>query len=312
MTVCTVRVPATTANLGSGFDAVGMALDLFSDFSFDTSGCGLRIEAQGVGAAQLPTDEGNLVFRAFSSTCLWLGAEVPRDLHLSIHNRIALGGGLGSSAAAIVAGVVGAFHVTGAELDPRRLLDCAAALENHPDNIAPALFGGVVVGALQAGHVHCLRFAPPPMLTAVIATPQFHVATDESRARLPASISLADAVFNLSRCGLLVGALLAGRLDLLAAATEDRLHQDLRLTRIPGGIQALQAARQAGAVAAVLSGSGPTVLALLDRRTGSVEAVLAAIEQAFALAGVSVVAHAIEPTCAGAVAWCDMEAGPRE
>ena len=303
MTARTVRVPATTANLGSGFDAVGMALDLCSDFTFDLTGSGLRVDVEGIGAAQLPTTQENLVFRSFAATCQRLGSPVPRDLHLRIHYRIPLGGGLGSSAAAVVAGVVGAFHITGAELDPQRLLDCAAALENHPDNIAPALFGGVVVGAMQTEHVRFLRFAPPPALTAVVATPQFHVSTDESRARLPASVSRADAVFNLSRCGLLVGALQAGRMDLLAAATEDRLHQDSRLARIPGGVTALQAARQAGAVACALSGSGPTVLALLDRRAGCEAAVLAAIEQAFALAGVGVVARAIEPTCVGAIAW---------
>lgn len=296
-----IRVPATSANLGSGFDAVGMALTLFSDFSFEIGGDGLRIDIEGVGAERLPRDRSNLCYQAFATTCSHLGAAVPRNLQLGIVNRIPLGGGLGSSAAAIVGGVVGAFRISGAAPDPQHMLDAAARLEQHPDNIAPALLGGIVVGVMTPEHVRYLRIEAPAGLTTVVATPQFHVSTDESRALLAPTVERADAVFNLSRCGLLVGALQAGRLDLLGAATGDRLHQEGRLARIPGATVALQAAREAGALACVLSGSGPTVLAFVERDPVREQAVLGAIEQAFALAGVGVQARRLEPSGTGAI-----------
>jgi homoserine kinase len=295
-----VDVPATSANLGAGFDAVGLALDLWNSVDFQHRTQGLEITCEGEGARELPRDTGNLVHQAFVRTCRELG-QPPPPVSLHITARVPLGSGLGSSATAIVAGVVGACRLLQADWTPEQMLDCATRLDGHPDNVAPALLGGVVVAAVEDGHARVLRFLPPATLTCVVATPRMTVSTAESRAQLPASVSREDAVFNLARSELLVGALLQERYDLLGTATQDRLHQDVRLAGIPGAAQALRAARQAGAAAAALSGSGPTVIALIDRRVGRTAAVVAALEESFAQAGLAAFVREVAPSLRGAL-----------
>lgn len=301
MPTITLQVPATTANLGAGFDALGLALDLYCRFTF-TPAATTAITCQGLHADRLATDASNLAFRAFAHACAALGRPVPA-VALAIANAVPIGSGLGSSSAAIVGGVVGAVRWFGADWSPQRALDCALELEGHPDNIAPALLGGAVVAAVERNTVHTLHFLPPPHLTCLVATPHATESTHASRGRLPRTVPLEDAVFNLSRTGLLVGALLADRLDLLGIATQDRLHQTARLQRLPGAAEAMAAAVAAGAKAAALSGSGPSVLALVDARDGVGPAVAAGLQAAFAAAGVTAEVRALAVAALGA--WAD-------
>jgi homoserine kinase len=244
-----VRAPATSANLGAGFDCLGLALDLWN-------------EVVATPGRLAEDDASNLILRAARATCSLAGATYPGfELHCT--NRIVFNRGLGSSAAAITCGVLLANHSLGTPLDGSAVLELAARLEGHPDNVVPCLLGGARV-ALQLEDGRVVQ-SPVPLalrLTAVCFVPDLGIPTPHARGLLPERVSHADAVFNVSRASLLVAALSAGRADLLAEATRDRLHQPYRLPLFPAGATLLDAAMQAGALGSFISGAGPTVLAL--------------------------------------------------
>jgi homoserine kinase len=252
----TVRVPATSANLGPGFDAVGLALGLHDELTMRTSGRpGLRIHAYG----DVPTDETNLVAQAARAGFEALG-EQPVGLELEYVGRIPHARGLGSSAAAICAGVSAALAIGGVR-DRELAFRIAFSIEHHPDNLAAALYGGLTVAWVDAeGRPAAVRLTPAPEILAVAFVPQLRTSTTTSRGALPESVSHRDAARNAGRAALLVAALTSNPLQLLAA-TEDRLHQPYRLPGLPEGAGLIAQLRAAG-VPAVLSGSGPTVLAL--------------------------------------------------
>jgi homoserine kinase len=257
-----VRAPATSANLGAGFDCLGLALDLWNEVT----------ATPGVLARD---DESNLILRAARETYSVVGAPYP-GFELRCTNRITFNRGLGSSAAAIASGVLLANHWLGEPLDESAVLDLAARLEGHPDNVVPCLLGGARVAlALDAGHVLQSPVALGLDLQAVCFIPDLGVPTPHARGLLPASVSHADAVFNVSRASLMVAALTSGRADLLSEATRDRLHQPYRLPLFPAGATLLDAAMQAGALGSFVSGAGPTVLALCAA-DGSADAVVGA------------------------------------
>jgi len=262
----TVRVPATSGNLGPGFDALGLALRFHNTLGLDVADSP-DIEIEGEGASRLPRDSSHLAYRAALAVAARAGGRAriarPRAFRLRQHNRIPLARGLGSSAAAIVGGAVAANALLGGPLDPQTLLDLTTEIEGHPDNVAPALLGGLVVCARASAGVRWVRLAPASMRI-IVAVPDYPVSTEEARRLLPAQVPFEDAVFNVSRTALLVAALTGGRADLLAEATEDRLHQPYRERLIPGLRKVFAAARQAGAYGVALSGSGPTVLAFGD------------------------------------------------
>jgi homoserine kinase len=244
-----VRAPATSANLGAGFDCLGLALDLWNEV----------VATPGVLAED---DATNLILRAARATYARAGGTYP-GFQLRCTNRIIFNRGLGSSAAAIACGVLLANACLGNPLDSSALIDLATNLEGHPDNVTPCLLGGVRV-ALRMDNSHVIE-APvslPVPLTAVCFVPEHDVPTPHARGVLPASVPMADAVFNVARASLMVAALSSGRTDLLAEATRDRLHQPFRLHLFPAGATLLEAALQAGALGAYISGAGPTVLAL--------------------------------------------------
>ena len=262
----TVRVPATSANLGPGFDALGLALRLHNTLTIGLASSP-EIEIEGEGEETLPRDPSHLAYRA-AMAVVARAEETPgtppvRALRLTQRNAIPLGRGLGSSAAAIVGGAAAANALLGSPLDRQALLDLAAEMEGHPDNVAPALVGGLVVCTRTAAGVRWMRLAPPS-LRVVIAVPDYAVSTEEARRRLPARVPFPDAVFNVTRTALLVAALTGGRPDLLDEATQDRLHQPYREHLVPGLNEVFQAARLAGAYGAALSGSGPAVIAFGD------------------------------------------------
>ncbi len=266
-----VRAPATSANLGAGFDCLGLALDLWNE-----------VRAQP-GAAD---DESNLILRAARAAYEVVGASFP-GFELECTNRIVFSRGLGSSAAAIVCGVLLANCFLGDPLDTAAVLDLATRLEGHPDNVAPCLLGGVRVAlCAEDGRVVQAPVALGGALQAVCFVPELGIATPEARGLLPSSVSLTDAVFNVARASLMVAALSSGRFDLLREATRDRLHQPHRLPLFPAGATLLQSAMSAGALGAFVSGAGPTILALCTEvQIASVTAAFESSARALGVAG---------------------------
>ena len=262
MSAFTVTVPASTANLGPGFDAFGMALSLYDVVEVRVAGSGLKVEVEDAGAggvADVPTDETHLVVRAIHATCAHLGVEPP-GLHLRCLNAIPHARGLGSSAAAVVSGVAAGYALAGREIDAFDALQLAAGFEGHADNAAASLLGGLVLAWCDAGRFRAERLTPHPSIRPVVAVPSVRSATATTRGLLPAVVPHADAAHNAGRAALAVHALTT-RPELLLPATEDRLHQGYRAPAYPASTE-LVATLRAHGVAAAVSGAGPTVLAL--------------------------------------------------
>lgn len=258
-----ITVPATTANLGAGFDTLGLALELRNEVWLRRAPApGVHYRVEGEGAADAArTPRANLFDRVLRRSLKRLGVAVPA-LDVRMLNRIPWRRGLGSSSAAAVAGAAAALRIAGRDVDAQAVLDLALPFEGHPDNLAPAVAGGFTVAALEGSHARFVRL-DPPRLVACALVPSFGVSTEEARKLLPASVSIGDAVHNLTRAALAVAAMTAGRYELLDLATDDRLHQPYRAPLVTGFEAVRRAARRAGAVASFLSGSGPTILALV-------------------------------------------------
>lgn len=264
-----VSVPATSANLGPGFDALGLALDLRDRLEAEVVDTGLVVEVDGIGSREVPLDERHLVVRAMRACFDRLGVQPP-GLRLSCVNAVPHARGLGSSSAAIVAGVWLARElVAGGRLllDDDALLDLAARIEGHPDNVAPALLGGFVIsGRDEGGGFFAVPSEVDPRIGAVVFVPPEPVSTEAARSLLPAEVPHADAAANAGRAALLVAAL-AGHTEQLLRATEDRLHQRYRRPAMPASLDLVAALRAEG-VPAIVSGAGPTVLAFTDTTDG--------------------------------------------
>lgn len=256
-------MPASTANLGSGFDTLGMALTLYNEVELTDEGEGVQLFVEGEGKSALEkAGAHNLVLRAAQSTLRDLGAH-PSGLCVRQINRIPLRRGLGSSAAACLGGIAAAARLVGVELSLDEILARTLPLEGHPDNITPALLGGLTVSAIVEGRVVAARVRVPKRLKALVVIPTLEIATKRAREALPQQVPHQDAVFNLNRIALLLAGLMTDRLDLLAAGTEDRLHQPYRAALLPGMDAILEEGRRAGALATFLSGAGSSLLALV-------------------------------------------------
>jgi homoserine kinase len=257
-----VRTPATSANLGPGFDALGLALALYDDVAARVTAGGVTVQVTGEGAGELPTGESHLVVRAMAATFEALGGR-PAGLAVECVNRIPQARGLGSSSAAIVAGVLLARALTGdgaQRLDDAAVLRIAADLEGHPDNVAPCLLGGFTIAWSDGDGARAVTNAPASDVHPTVFVPAERGLTAQARAALPGSVPHADAALTAGRAALLVHAL-TNAPDLLFPATEDRLHQGYRAAGAPGTAALVERLRGAG-VAAVVSGAGPSVLAL--------------------------------------------------
>ncbi|WP_444948731.1 homoserine kinase [Micromonospora ureilytica] len=257
-----VRVPATSANLGPGFDALGLALGLYDDVAAEVASGGVRVTVTGQGAGELPDDDRHLVVRAMRAAFDVLGAH-PDGLSVECVNRIPQARGLGSSSAAIVAGVLlaRALVVDGEHrLDDAGALRLAADIEGHPDNVAPCLLGGFTVAWSEPGGARAVSLPVADAVRPTVFVPSERGLTATARAALPATVPHGDAALTAGRAALLVHALTTDP-TLLLPATVDRLHQDYRAAGMPGTSSLVNALREAG-VAAVVSGAGPTVLAL--------------------------------------------------
>jgi homoserine kinase len=268
VTQVSLSVPASAANLGPGFDCLGLALSLRNTLEVRPGAAGIRVLVEGEGCDTLPSDASNLIARALLKVYRLADRPAPA-LELRAHNRIPLAAGLGSSAAAIVSGLAAANSLTGLALSNAQLLHLAAQMEGHADNAAAAIFGGLnlVLEGSDGPHAHQL---PLGLFAVVLVIPELSLPTPEMRRALPRNVPLEDAVFNLGRAALLLEALRVPDSALLAQAMQDRLHQPYRARFVPGFEAVLQAALEAGAAGAALSGAGPSLLAFAPGKEAEV------------------------------------------
>lgn len=294
-----VKVPATTANLGSGFDCLGMALELHNTVEMSLGGCDLTVEVQGEGEKDIVRDERNVVYQAAARVFRSVGRHVP-GLRIRLVNQIPVARGLGSSAAAVVGGLLAANRLAGAGLSVREIMSMAAAMEGHPDNVAPALLGGLVVAVAVDGEIKCAKLDLPAQLKVVVAVPDFTLSTRLARDSLPQQVSMADAVHNLGRVALLVAGMAKGNLEFLGVAMEDRLHQPYRSSLVPGMRKVLAAARLAGARGTALSGAGPSLVALVDSNWDLIARVM---RESFRESGVVARCMVLTPSPVGATVF---------
>ena len=257
----TVKVPATSGNMGPGFDCLALALDIWNTLHVEVGVEGFEIK--GEGADSLPRGPSNLVLRCLRIPFREAGQELPK-VRITCENEIPLARGLGSSSAAAVAGLVAGNELSGRPCSRQRLLEVAAETEGHPDNAAPALLGGCQIVVQDGDHLVTSAVPVPPELTAVVYVPEVPMPTSQARKLLPDDVPRQDAVYNIGRVGLMVNALATGDLSHLAVATEDRLHQPARQALFPSMKNIFRAALDAGALAVFLSGAGSSVLALAN------------------------------------------------
>ncbi len=296
-----VRVPATTANLGPGFDSLGLALDIWNTITVRESTGGDQVEwrecppAQRVDPASfdrehLPAPRDNLVLSAMEIAFTQAKAKLP-NFQVTITNCIPIGRGLGSSAAAIIGGLVVANTWSGSTLSSDQLLALATEIEGHPDNVSAALVGGLTISVVDELRIITQRLTPPRAWRAVLFVPAERLTTRVARAVLPRRVSRADAIFNISRAALLVHAFATANPRALDVATRDALHQPYRERLIPFMPELFAAARQAGACGVALSGAGPTLVAFVENenKAEQVRAAFAQRAQALSVAGAACV-----------------------
>ena len=292
-----VRVPATTANLGPGFDVLGMALKLYNFVEMDLLAAGLEIEISGEGADHIPASSENIVYkiaqRVFSKA-----AFKAEGLHIKLENNIPIARGLGSSAAALVGGAVAANALSGSHLTMSELIDLASEMEGHPDNVVPAMAGGITI-CCQLEEVTTFRkLEPHEGITGIAVIPSFELSTRAAREALPKLVPMEDAVFNLGRLGLLLYAFQTGDIDLVKEAMKDRLHQPYRLTLVPGMDKVFAAALDKGAAGVALSGAGPTVIAFGSMLLA--ESIGVSMKDAFQKQGIESTVKVLLPETTGA------------
>ena len=271
MTTVEVRAPATTANLGPGYDCLGMALDIWNRLTVSTlpAGSTPTVQVNGEGEGELAGDTDNLTYRAMAFLFDEADTPIP-PLELVCQNGIPLSRGMGSSAAAIAGGLVAANALLDEPFSANDLLEMAATIEGHPDNVAAAVHGGLRLVVMEDNQIYTAPIRIPAELQAVLFIPENRITTVDARRVLPAEISVADAVYNMSRAALLVAAMEGNRPEYLKIATQDRLHQPYRETIFPPMKVIFAAARDAGALGVFLSGSGSAIMALTQERAMTV------------------------------------------
>jgi homoserine kinase len=297
-----VKVPATTANLGPGFDALGLALNLWNEAEFiATDDKQIILTLSGEGEKWLPTDANNPIVDAALQVYDRAQKSCP-GLRVHCINRVPIGSGLGSSSAAMLTGMLGANALLGEPFSQEEILKLAIETEGHPDNVAPAMLGGLVASIVHDDRVISLKLPAranhgPIHLTVV--WPEFDFPTKQARAILPKQIERKDAIYNISRAVLVTEALRTGDLELLGNAMSDMLHQPYRIPLIPGAQSAMDAARRAGAAAVALSGAGPSIIAFsskVDKGIGE------AMSRAFEKAGLTAKIYELQVSHEGAEA----------
>ena len=256
----TARVPASTTNLGPGFDVLGLALQLYSTISLEETDKGTQIEVVGVDVDKISNNESNIAYRAANIVFDKCGYK-PKGLRLVLRNGIPAIRGLGGSGTAILGGLLTANALSGSPFCRNELLDFATEFEGHPDNVAASLLGGLVISMMQGNHVHSIQLDCDSDMRVVVAIPNFSLSTKAARGVLPETVDFADAIHNVSRSSMLVAAIATGRLEMLSLAMTDRLHQPYRTSLIPGFDDVAESAMRAGALSVALSGAGPSIAA---------------------------------------------------
>lgn len=284
-----VRVPGTSANCGPGFDCLGLATTIYNylDLTLIRSGK-VVVESTGEGAENIPNGRRNLTWQAVSRFLKVVGKDDEfKGAIIRMKNNVPISRGLGSSSTAIVAGLVAANEIVGAPLNRQELLKLATELEGHPDNVAPALFGGFTVSVMDNGEVQTFSFLPRVKLKLIVAVPDFELSTRLARKVLPRNVAMKDAIFNVSRASMLIAALVEGREDLLPLAFDDALHQPYRKQLVPGMSAVFDAAKSAGALGAAISGAGSCLIAFTTLHSGLEDKIASAMTAAFKAAGVT-------------------------
>lgn len=255
--VC-IKVPATSANMGPGFDCLGVALDLYNCFEIEETASGLEI----TGCDVAYSNESNLTYTSMQK-CFEVLNYKPRGLKININSDIPISRGLGSSAACIVGGIAAANELAGGKLTKAQLLEIANTIEGHPDNVSPALMGGMTIAVQDKGKVYYESVKIADNLRFCALIPDFTLSTSEARAALPNTLTYSDAIFNISRATLLVAALANGSFDLIKYACEDALHQPYRSKLIPGYDDIVDKVKDLDCLGVFLSGAGPTIMAII-------------------------------------------------
>jgi homoserine kinase len=295
----TVTVPATTANLGPGFDCIGAALTLYNEFKFTRLDKGeVIISVTGTEAEKVKTDESNLVYQAFVSFYQHL-QQIPPPVKIEIKMDVPLARGLGSSATAIVGGLIGANLLAGEALSQSQIMELAIAIEGHPDNVVPALLGRCRLAATTDTAWEICDIPWHNHIVPVVAIPDFELSTKEARAVLPTQVSRGDAIFNTAHLGLLLRGLETANSNWLKAALQDKLHQPYRKALISGYDAVNSAALSKGAYGMVISGAGPTLLALTDELHS--QAVATAMAAAWKQEGISAIVRSLSLDTQGAI-----------
>ena len=257
-----VKVPGTSANCGSGFDCLGLAVTIYNEFEFIfNEDERLEITAKGEGAESIPGDEKNIVWQSARMIFDRAGVTNINGAEIFMNNRVPMSRGLGSSAAAIVAGLIGANAAINNHFSRNDILKFATEIEGHPDNVAPAIFGGFTVSVMEKNQVQTFSFLPKIRLKLIVAVPDFPLSTKVARQVLPKSVPLKDAIFNISRASMLIAALIEGKEKFLPIAFDDALHQPYRTKLVLGMEEVFNAAKKSGALGVVLSGAGPCLIA---------------------------------------------------
>jgi len=284
-----VRVPGTSANCGPGFDCLGLATTIYNylDLTLLKSNR-IVVESTGEGATNIPRGKRNLTWQAVKKILDVTGrADEFKGAIIRMKNNVPISRGLGSSSTAIVAGLTAANEILGSPLDKNGLLKLATEIEGHPDNVAPAIFGGFTVSVMSSGTVQTFSFMPRIKLKLIVSVPDFELSTRLARKVLPRNVSMTDAIFNVSRASMLIAALVEGREDLLPLAFDDALHQPYRKKLVPGMTEVFEAAKSAGALGAAISGAGSCLIAFTTAKSGLEQKISAAMVDAFKSHGVN-------------------------
>ena len=292
-----VKIPASTANLGPGFDAIGMALSLYEWIEVSIVDQ-TEVRLYGDGMEGIPTDESNLVYKIVQYVFEQAGYN-EQPVKISMLSDIPLTRGLGSSASAIVGALVAANTLIGDHFTKEELFKMATEMEGHPDNVGAALFGGIVISSWDGQQAPYVKLTPPEALTTSVAIPHFELSTEKARHALPEMYSKNDTVFNLGRSALLVAALAEGKLELLQLALQDKVHQPYRAALVPGLAHILQHAHEKSSLGAALSGAGPTVICFVDKYKHTESELHAFLAETFAQEQIETTIMTLQPDLLG-------------
>ena len=283
-----VRVPGTSANCGPGFDCLGLATTIYNYLDLTLlRNSRVIVESSGEGAENIPRGRKNLAWQAVRRLLQEVGrADEFKGAIIRTDNHVPIARGLGSSSTAIVGALTAANEILGSPIDKQGLLKLATEIEGHPDNVAPAIFGGFTVSVMDKGKVQTFSFLPRVKLKLIVAVPDFELSTRLARKVLPKNVAMRDAIFNISRASMLIAALVEGREDLLPIAFDDALHQPYRKKLVPGMSEVFTAAKDAGALGAAISGAGSCLIAFTTLRSKLEEKIASAMVEEFKSHGV--------------------------